>query len=288
VSKVLTPIVRRPWLHAFAILLAASTLALVATGAFVTTNEERPFYSVGQFHTPVAWIAAVLAAGLVLCLHLVKTTAWLRRLGWIVLAIVLAEVALGTQMDLESPAILALHGLLAQMLFSTTVVIAVLTSGGWNQDVQPAEDSGRPSSSSLAAVALALTCIQITLGVSLRHALITVGLHILGAFLVVLLMLILAVLVARQHPGQPALRAAANTAATTVSIQAFLGFTILSMQGSRLIPPVAMIVAAAIHATVGALALSATVVLVLVIRRKLRPAYRGADPEKRAEERAPI
>jgi hypothetical protein len=30
------------------------------------------------------------------------------------------------------------------------------------------------------------------------------------------------------------------------------------------------------------------VVLVLVIRRKLRPAYRGADPEKRAEERAPI
>src|SRR5256885_12412707 len=126
--------------HALSILLAVSTLALFVTGALVTTNEERPFYSVGELHSTVGWIVGVLAVGLVLWLHLVKTTAWPRRLGWIVLAVVILEIALGTQMDLESPAILAVHGFLAQILFSTTVVIALFTSRGWNQDWPPAAD----------------------------------------------------------------------------------------------------------------------------------------------------
>ena len=124
----------------------------------------------------------------------------------------------------------------------------------------------------LAAVTLALTLMQVALGVAVRHGLIGIALHILGAFLVVLLMLTLAVLVARHHPGHPALRPAANTAATMASVQAFLGFTILSMQGSRLIDPVAMIVAAAIHTTVGALTLASAVALALLIRRNLRDA----------------
>jgi heme A synthase len=259
--------VTKPWLHRFAILLAASTLALFVTGAFVTNNEERPFYSVGQFHSVVAWTVAILAAGLVIWLWLEKTGAGLRWLGWVVLAIVVVEVVLGRAMDTLPPALTASHAFLAQLFFSTTVVIAVITSSGWNREPRPDEVRGRPSLSSLAIITFALTFTQVALGVAVRHGLIGLALHVLGAFLVVLLMLILAVLVARQHPGHPALRPAANAAAIITSTQAFLGFAILSMQSSRLIDPAAMIVAAAIHSTVGALALAAAVALALLIRR---------------------
>ena len=262
----------RPWLHRFAILLAACTLALFITGAFVTSNEERPFYSFGQFHPVVAWTVGILAAGLVIWLGLEKTRAGLRWLGWVVLATVVLEAVLGMAIDSLSPGLSASHAFLAQLLFSTTVVIALFTSSEWNNDPQPGEVRSRPSLSSLAIITFALTFTQVALGVAVRHGLIGLALHILGAFLVVLLTLIVSVVVARQHPGHPALRPAANAAAIIVSVQAFLGFTILSMQSSRLIDPVAMIVATAIHSTVGALALAAAVALALLMRRNLRVA----------------
>ena len=265
VSTVSLSAVKRPWLHGFSLLLAACTLLLFVTGAFVTSNEERPFYSWGQFHQVVAGIVGVLTAGLVIWLWREKTGAWLRRLGWIVLATVIVEAALGTQADSQLPAVRASHAFLAQLLFSTTMAIALFTSSGWNIDPRPAEESGR-SLSSLAAVTLALMFVQVAFGVALRHGIMGLALHILGAFLAVLLILTLAVLVS-QRQVHPALRAAANWAAIFTSTQALLGFTILTMQGSRLADPVAMIAAAAVHTIVGALALASAVVMALLIRR---------------------
>ena len=269
-----------PWLHRFANLLAVGTLLLLVTGAFVTSNEERPFYSFGQAHFTIAGTVGILAVGLVIWSWLVKTRAWLRALGWIVLATGAVEAALGMQADSQSRAVSASHAFLAQLLFSTTIVIALLTSSRWNRDLEPAGDRGRPPLSSLASVTLGLIFMQVTLGVAVRHGLIGLAWHVLGAFVVVLLILILAVLVARRLPEDPALRPAANTAATIASVQAFLGFTILSMQSSRLIDPAAMIVATAVHTVVGALALAAGTVMTLLIRRNLRAAKAA---EKHAE-----
>jgi heme A synthase len=266
VSTASTPVIKKPWLHRFSILLAACTLLLFVTGAFVTSNEERPFYSVGQFHSVVAGAVGILAAGLVIWLWREKTGGWLPRLGWIVLATVAVEAVLGTQADSQSPAVRASHAFLAQLLFVATMGIVLVTSRGWNRDPQPAEERGPRSWSSLGTVALTLMFVQIAFGVALRHGLMGLALHILGAFLVVLLILTLAVLVS-QRQVHPALRAAANWAATLTAAQALLGFTILTMQGSRLADPVAMIVAAAVHTVVGALAFAATVVMALLILR---------------------
>jgi len=277
VSTVLTPVVNRPWLHRFAVLLAASTLGLFITGAFFTSNEERPFYSLGQFHTMVVWAVGILAAGLLIWME--KSKARMRWLGWIVLATIVVEVALGSRMDTQSPAAGAFHAFLAQLLFSSTVALALVTWSGWIRDPQKTGEGGRASLWTLSAAGLALTLTQVALGVAVRHGLIGVALHILGAFLVVLLLLTLAVLIGRQNtgrqnPGHPAVRPAANTAATIASVQAFLGFTILSLQSSKLIDPVAMIVAAAVHTVVGALTLASVMALALLIRRNLRAAAR--------------
>jgi heme A synthase len=266
VSAVSIPAVRRRWLHRFSILLAVCTFLLFVTGAFVTSNEERPFYSLGQFHNIVAGTVSVLAAVLVIWLWREKTGGRLRTLAWIVLAAVIVVAVLGTQAGSQSPPLSAAHAFLAQLLFSTTVAIALFTSGGWNRDPQPAAERGPRSLSSLAAVTLALMFVQVAFGVALRQGLLGLALHILGAFLVVLLILALAVLVS-QRPAHPALRLAASAAATFISVQALLGFTILTMQGSRLIDPVAMIVAAAVHTAVGALAFASAVVTALLIRR---------------------
>lgn len=266
VSTALVAVVHRPRLHRFSILLAACTLLLFITGAFVTSNEERPFYSVGQFHTAVAGAVGFLSVGLVIWLWREKTSARLRRLGWIVLATVVVEAVLGTQADSQSPAVRAAHAFLAQLLFSTTMAIALFTSSGWNRDPQPAGERGQRSLWSLATVTLALMLVQVAFGVALRHGIMGLALHILGAFLAVLLILTVAVLMS-QRQVHPALRAAANWAAIFTSAQALLGFTILTMQGSRLADPVAMIVAAAVHTVVGALAFAAAVVMGLLIRR---------------------
>jgi heme A synthase len=266
VSTVAIPAVQKPWLHRFSILLAACTLLLFITGGFVTSNEERPFYSVGQFHTMVAVTTGVLAAGLAIWLWREKTSAWLRTLGWMVLATVVVEAVVGTQTGSQSPVVSAAHAFLAQLLFATTIAISLFTSSGWNRDPQPAGDREPRSWSSLATVALALMLVQVAFGVALRYGLIGLALHILGAFLAVLLILSLAVLVG-QRPAHPAVRSATNAAAIFTSVQALLGFTILTLQGSRLIDPVAMIVAAAVHTVVGALSLASAVVMALLIRR---------------------
>src|SRR5579862_7394683 len=142
VSTVSIPAVRRPWLHRFSILLAACTFLLFVTGAFVTSNEERPFYSLGQFHTMVARTVSILAAVLVIWMWREKIGSRLRTLAWIVLATVIVEAVLGTQAGSQSPPVIAAHAFLAQLLFSTTMAIALFTSGGWNRDPQPAAERG--------------------------------------------------------------------------------------------------------------------------------------------------
>ena len=56
------------WLQRYAVLVAAAGLFSIVTGAAFTTNEERPFYSLGQSHLIVGMVAGVLTIGLVIWL----------------------------------------------------------------------------------------------------------------------------------------------------------------------------------------------------------------------------
>lgn len=49
------------WLHRYALLIAVAGLVSLVTGAAFTTNEERPFYSVGQSHIAIGLFAGVLS-----------------------------------------------------------------------------------------------------------------------------------------------------------------------------------------------------------------------------------
>src|SRR5215472_4128099 len=128
---------RNRWLHRCAILLAAAAFLSVFTGAAVTSNEERPLYSVGQYHLWLSAGVTVLAIAAVLCMRSAGAGPWLRRLGWMALAGVAAEAALGFIPLPQPPGVRIAHACLAQLLFPLTVAIAALSSIRWKPSPAP-------------------------------------------------------------------------------------------------------------------------------------------------------
>src|SRR6202795_1903687 len=168
-----------PWLHRYTVLVAACTALLFINGPVVTTSEERPLYTLGQSHGWLGLVVTILIVGLVLWLSRVKQPAWLLRmarakqpawllrLAWAALGanIVQDLVALETG-PVPAPVRIA-HTVFALLLFSTTVAIAVFTSGSWNQIPKPGPDGSRARS--LATTAGALVLLQGILGAAFRH-----------------------------------------------------------------------------------------------------------------------
>ena len=106
---------------------------------------------------------------------------------------------------------------------------------------------------------------QVALGTLFRHGALGIGLHLIGAFLVALFMLAMALPVV-YGPEYRALQLAAKLFLGAASVQVFLGLALFSMQ-SMDVDPAAMIMVTMVHAAMAALTLSATVMLAVLIRR---------------------
>lgn len=255
-----------PWLHRYAALLAACTLLLLLTGPSVSSNEERPLYSFGQIHPWAGASAGILTIGLVIWLSKAEKRAWLRRLGWVILGAVLVESLLGLQTAPQSPAVRIGHAFLAHLIFAGAAAITVFTSRGWKERPEPVEDASPLRS--LAKITPALALVQVSLGVAFRHGAMGVGLHILGAFVVALLVLGMAMSVINR-PEHAALHAAAKLLLIIASVQVFLGLALFSI-GPLDIDPLVVILVTMVHTAMGALTLALTVVVALRVLRHVR------------------
>lgn len=156
--------VHNPWLHRFALLTAAATLALIGIGGLVTSHEAGlavsdwpTSYGYNMFLFPLEkwWHGGnvfyehshrLFASGvgflttiLVIWLWLKESRAWLRWLGVIAfLAVVLQGVLGGLRVVLINDQIGIFHAALAQLFFVCTCAIALFTSKWWVQS-----DAGR-------------------------------------------------------------------------------------------------------------------------------------------------
>jgi cytochrome c oxidase assembly protein subunit 15 len=180
------------WLHRYASLLVVATLLLVAAGGMVTSTNsglsvpDWPttygyqmfsfplsgmvggiFYEHG--HRLIASAVGMLTIGLAFLLWRVEPRPWVRRLGYLALAVVVVQGTLGglTVLFFLPDAISISHAGLAQIFFSLTVTIALVTSAGWRRPVaSPVYDDV------LARRTLTLTAAvycQILLGATMRH-----------------------------------------------------------------------------------------------------------------------
>ncbi len=183
-------------LSRFAALVAAATAVLILAGGFVTSTgsglsvPDWPntygwfmwtfpidnmvggiFYE--HSHRLIASTVGFLIVVLAVWLWRAEPRRWVRNLGYIALAAVIAQGILGgiTVLMFLPPAVSVAHASLAEIVFCLTTTIALVTSPGWTRRYVR-DGRGTPSDPLLRAIAAATTGIvfaQIVVGATMRH-----------------------------------------------------------------------------------------------------------------------
>lgn len=279
-----------PWLHRYAVLVAACTLVLVVAGASVTSKEaglsvpDWPL-SYGQVlpemtggvlyetgHRLIATTVGILTIVLAVWIQRRDRRAWMRKLGWYAVGAVVAQGLLGgmTVLMLQPPAVSTAHACLAQLFFSMTAAIALFTSHGWLEGASLVEDYGRPRLRTLAIAVPVLVLAQIALGAAFRHRALGLMPHVVGALFVTLALIITSMFVLQQFGGHRALRQSAAAVLALACIQVVLGIAAYYTRLEAEQMPLAMVLTTVAHVATGGLTLAASVLLAIQIRRNVR------------------
>ncbi len=274
--------------HRFAVLVACATFFLIIAGANVTSHDaglatsDWPL-SNGQFFPRMVgnlfW-----EHGHRLVAQIRERRTWVKRLGWIALAGVIAQGLLGgLTVKMNLPLVVsAAHATLAQLFFLTTVSLAVFTSRSWTTPASTySEDGEGVSIRSLCVVALVAILAQLVLGATLRHSAtwdqpLPTGLllaHIGGAVIVTLVLGVTVVTLLMRHRSERYLARPACIALAFLVVQLLLGLAAYITRAASpedpqpLNPMIAVTVA---HVACGALVFATTIVLTLRAFKVLR------------------
>ncbi len=287
-------------LHRFTFLLATATLFLIVAGGLVVSHEAglsvpdwplsygkvMPPMEGGVFyehgHRMVATAVGFLTVVLAIWIQRVEKRKWLKKLAWIAVASVIFQGVLGglTVLYLLPKAISISHACLAQLFFSATVAIAFFTSTSWHREDWILTDSGWPSMRSMAVIAPVLTLIQVALGAAFRHKVLGILPHVLGAFVVTMVLVYFALIIQMQYTQSPLMRKTAMSLTWVTLIQVVLGIaaylTRLSITGNT--PTSVMVGFTVAHVATGALTLALTIALSILTLRFIHKPQEAADP----------
>lgn len=283
--------------HNFALLLAIATYLLIVAGALVTSNNAglsvpdwpTSFGSLYRMppmvggvkyehsHRMVAEFVGLLCIVFAVWTWRVERRGWMRVLGIVVLAAVIAQGVLGgvTVLKLLPWEVSTAHATLAQMIFGVMVAIALATGRSWIES-QPADtpEGSKPSLRALSALGVAAIWIQLILGAAFRHSGIRLLPHVICAGVVTFLLLWTVIRALPLSVRAPALAGPAKAVLSLLVIQLLLGFSayVARVQWSQDAPqPLAIMVATTVaHVAVGALLLAASLVLAILARRDLK------------------
>jgi cytochrome c oxidase assembly protein subunit 15 len=199
------------WLHAWSVLTAGATVALLALGAVVTTfqvgmadpvwptlpwhlalidwSEPNPGFVIEHSHRLAGYVVGCCTIVLALGLWFSARRSWLKWLGVAALAGVILQGLLGGfRVVLHAwlgTNLAVIHGCFAQIVFSLLVSLAVLTAARFATESLPSENSPRLRRWSL--VLTALVFLQLVWGALLRHTngALAQRMHLMTAFAVV-------------------------------------------------------------------------------------------------------
>ena len=285
-------------LHRLAILLCCMTVVLLVAGALVTSNEAgdsvpdwpvsfgRWLISSNNFvanvrfeysHRVIAGLVGLTTFALTVWMYFGERRPWMRRLGLIAFAGVVAQAGIGGLRVLypEHKALIAVpHALIAQSFFAIVVAIFVFTSRSWStvREVKP-DGPGVPLRT-LSAATVGAVLIQLVLGAGFRHQAFGIVPHITGAAVVALLIVWTVLIVMRRHGEVDYLARPAKLVVGLLFVQLGLGIAAyvarLRSAGDPqpLEPMISLTVA---HLVVGALTLATMVVLSLRSYQMLSP-----------------
>ncbi|HEY3041342.1 MAG TPA: COX15/CtaA family protein [Pyrinomonadaceae bacterium] len=287
--------------YRFALLVACATFFLIIAGALVTSHDaglatsDWPL-SNGQFfpkmvgnlfwehgHRLVATTVGLLTIGLVIFLFAKEKRSWVRRLGLLALAGVIAQGLLGgLTVKLNLPLVVsAAHATLAQIFFCTTVSLAVFTSSSWRENRPTLEEPESLPVRYVCIAAVVTIFLQLIIGATLRHSatwdkplptdlLLT---HVAGAIAVTILLGIVAVMILQRYSRETFLTRPAKIALFLLAFQLLLGIAayitrMASPNDPQPLNPMVGITVA--HVACGALVFATTIVLTLRAFKVLR------------------
>jgi heme A synthase len=271
-----------PWLHRYALFLAAFALAVVISGAFVTSTEiaaRQSQYPVSReineaLHRVLAIALTFFTLGAGIWTSFAATPGWLRALAWTALASLAIASIVGWPAPPLSPALGIVHALLAHFFLSVIVVIAVVTSPGWNRETELAGEYGLSSLRPLAVATPPVVFLQIALGTAYRHEVTGVMPHMAGAMVVALMTLIVSAVVLHNFLGPAPMRRAAAMLISMVLAQVCLGIAAFLMLVLNAAGTFAFVLATVGHVSIGAATLAASVVMAMQVWRSVPPKAR--------------
>jgi cytochrome c oxidase assembly protein subunit 15 len=177
------------WHHRYAGLVASATFLLLIAGGLVTSTgsglsvPDWPL-SFGQVfprmaggvlfehgHRMVATVVGLLTLVLAVWTARAEPRAAVRRLGWLLLGVVILQGVLGgTTVLLRLPsAVSVAHAALAQVFFALTVLMFAVTSPAFPEQGAAGPDSGTPSARTLSLALVIAVYVQILVGAVVRH-----------------------------------------------------------------------------------------------------------------------
>jgi heme a synthase len=187
---------RSPWPHRLAVVLACATFPLLWVGGLVTTTDAGmavpdwpntygynlflyPWQSwlagpwdlfVEHGHRLLASSVGMLTIALVVVLWRSEPRAWVRRLGFAALALVIFQGVLGgMRVLLDERTLAMLHGCTGPLFFAVAVALAVVTSSNWLSTEAPLASPQSGQVRRLAVVTAVLFYLQLVFGALLRH-----------------------------------------------------------------------------------------------------------------------
>ena len=281
---------RNRGLHRLAIILCCLTVALLIAGALVTSNEagdsvpDWPL-SFGRWlirsnnfianvryeysHRFIAGLVGFTTLALAVWVWIGERRKWMRRLGLIAFAGVVAQAAIGGMRVWfpEYKALIAVpHALVAQSFFAVVVSIAVFTSQSWRLPHQTRPDEKSFPLRALAGTTVLAVLIQLVLGAGFRHQAFGIAPHIVGAVVVAVLIVMTVTTIMRRHPDDSYLTRPAKLVIAFLIVQIGLGIgaylaRLASAGEPQPLEP--MISLTVTHLVVGALTLAMMVTLTL-------------------------
>ncbi|MBI2683217.1 MAG: COX15/CtaA family protein [Acidobacteriales bacterium] len=285
--------------HRFTIFLTACTFLLIVAGALVTSNDAGlavPDWptSFGNWvkippmvggvkyehgHRMVAQFVGFLTIVLAVWTQRAETRAWMRKLAWAMLGLVMVQGVLGglTVLMLLPWWVSTLHAMAAQTFFSLTMLMAVFASRRWlDAEPSPVEDGGSVSLRVLSMAGIAVVYVQLFLGAGFRHQGMHFLPHVIGAVAATGLLIRLSVRALSGFGTIRPIKAAASSILGLLFLQILLGFgaylTRVEWGRDAVQPQLSMVLTTVGHVAVGALLLAHCFLLAVQAYRHTLPA----------------
>ena len=287
------------WNGAFVWVTVAATSLLLAAGGIVTSAEAGlavddwptsfgfnmflyPFSRMTggiyyeHAHRLMGFLVGVTTLVMAILLHRTERRGWIRNLAWVAVLAVLVQGVLGGLRVTDRNLVLAMvHGILAQLFFSTLVALAAFNSSLWKSDRPRSGRSGVRGDRISAGILVLLIVFQLVLGAAQRHFQQVLLLHILMGLAVVAPTCVhVGFRTWGMNPGQPLLRRLGLVLAGLIGAQLLLGFgAYLATRGAGAgsLPAAADLIVSTLHQWTGAVLLALAVSIFCWNHRLLGP-----------------